>query len=249
MNVSNSDGLNALAAAAKNRQPRIVSLLLENGANFTTAWYKTPAFNIALNMDHLEMLKVFVGYGIDILCINPKGYSVVHEACCQGSAEFLSYVISTTDISLDAWNRQRRTPAHLAAQYGHGACLDVLFHAGADCWSFDPRGQTALEIALFHNRSDSVSFFLEHPVFPRQTLFSTLHVLHNDYDPQALSRKPAVGLFTSCLHNLWGESEQVDTLFNTCAIMVRRSLGQKPVSRVNRLPLPEKIKEKLLSYE
>lgn len=249
MNVSNSDGLNALAAAAKNRQPRIVSLLLESGANFSTAWYKNPAFNIALNMDHLEMLKIFVDHGVDILCTSPKGFNVAHEICCQGSVEFLSYVISTTDVNLDAWNRQRRTPAHLAAQYGHRACLDVLFQAGADCWSFDPRGQTALEIVLFHNRSDCVPFFLDRPVFPRQKLFSTLHVLHNDYDPQALGRKPAVGLFTSCVHNLWGEGQQVDTLFNTCAITIRRFLGQKPVSRVMQLPLPEKIKDKILSYE
>ena len=249
MNVSNSDGFNVLAAAAKNRRPKIVSLLLESGANFSTAWYRNPAFIIALNMDHLEMLKIFVDYGVDILSTNPKGFSVVHEACCQGSSEFLSYVTSTTDINLDTQNRQRRTAAHLAAQCGHSACLHVLFRAGADCWSFDARGQTVLEIALFHNRSHCVSFFVEHPVFPRQTLFSTLHFLRNDYDPDALSRKPAVGLFNSRLYNLWGESHQVDTLFNTCVITVRRFLRQKPASRVLQLPLPEKIKDKILSYD
>ena len=249
MNVSNTDGLNALAVASKNNQPAIVSLLIESGASYTVAWYKNPAFNIALSMDHLEILRIFVDKGIDIKCSSPKGLTVIHEACCQGSVKFLSYIIMTTDINLDARNRQRRTAAHLAAQYGHSACLEVMFFAGADCWSVDPRGHSGLEIALFHNRSQCVSFFVKHQVFPRQSLFSTLHMLLNDYDPDALGRKPAVRLFSSMLQDRWKEGDQVDTLFNTCVIVTRRFLHQKPASKVLHLPLPERVKEKIMSFQ
>ncbi|KAK7110344.1 serine/threonine-protein phosphatase 6 regulatory ankyrin repeat subunit C-like [Littorina saxatilis] len=248
VNVSNSDGLTALAAAAKTRRPNIVFLLIESGANYSANWYKNPAFNIALNMDHLEILKIFIDRGVDILCSNPKGFSVVHEACCQGSVQFLSHVISTTAVNLDARNRQRQTAAHLAAQYGHSSCLEVLFHAGTDCWSLDPRGQTALELSLFHNRSGCVMFFVDNPVFPRQRLFSTMHVLHNDYDQEALARKPAVGLFTSRMIVEWGEGQQVDTLFQMCVISIRRYLGQKPASRVTKLPLPEKVRDNIVGF-
>ncbi|XP_076461110.1 ankyrin repeat domain-containing protein 16-like isoform X2 [Babylonia areolata] len=248
VNVSNSDGLNALAAAARNRKPEVVSLLLEHGANLSSAWHKTRAFLIALAMDHLDILKILMCHGMDVTCPNPKGSTVVHEACCQGSARFLSYLIRTTNVDLDVRNRQRCSAAHYAAQYGHSVCLEVLFHAGGDCWSPDPRGHSTLEIALFNNRSDCVSFLVGHQVFPRQKLFSTLHVLHNHYDPDALSRKPAVALFTSLLQNKWREGSQVDTLLNTCLINTRRSLHQQPALKVAQLPLPEKVKERILSY-
>ncbi|KAL8563610.1 hypothetical protein ACOMHN_024711 [Nucella lapillus] len=248
VNVSNSEGLNAVAAATRNRKADIVSLLLENGANFSPAWHKTRAFLIALSMDHLEILKILMEQGIDVTCKNPKGSTVIHEACSYGSSRFLFYLLQIKNISLDVRNRQRYSAAHYAAQNGHSACLEVLYRAGGDCWSSDPQGQSTLEIALFHNRSDCVCFLVQHQVFPRQKLFSTFHLLRNNYDPDALSRKPAVALFASLLQEKRGDENQVDTLLNTSVIVIRRVLRQNAVLKVTQLPLPERVKDQILNY-
>lgn len=249
VNVSSSNGMNALAAAAKNKRTDTVSLLLDKGANCPPDWFRNSAFMTALSNDHLEMLMMFLKHGVDLRGRDPKGASIIHACCVHGSDKVLQYVISAVDVDLDCRNRLRQTAAHVAALYNSQPCLLTLFRAGADCWSLDPRGHTGLEIALFHNRCECVRFFVEHPVFPVQKLFSTWNQLQNEYDKAALNRKPAFRLFEQLLLTYTGQGDQVDTLFNSCVICIRRILGRKYATGVTRLPLPEKVKNKLLCLE
>jgi ankyrin repeat protein len=245
VNVSSYGGMNVVAAAAKNKRTDTVTLLLKSGANCSPDWFRNAAFMIALSNDHVEMLKVLMDFGVNVRGTDPKGASIAHACCVDGSNKFLQHIISTTDIDLNSHNRQRQTAAHIASLHDNDECLLTLFQAGADCWSQDPRGHTGLEVALFHNRCKSVRFFVEHSVFPAHKLFSTLHMLQNDYDQDALSRKPAYMVFEQLLLATRGADDQVDTLLNMCVICVQRILGQNPKVKVARLPLPEKMKVRI----
>ena len=129
--VKNSEGLTALHIAIANGHAAAVDRLLQRGACGTSP--------------------------------NKDGLLPLHCACIAGNtdmARHLAHRFSQTINEAVNIDNEKLTPLHLASQYGHAECIDILLRYGAD---FDTKRigrYTPLHIAAFNGHTKCVEMLL-----------------------------------------------------------------------------------------
>ena len=120
----------------------------------------------AVYSNSLECVKLLVSYGADVDVKLPGDLSLLHIAAGNNSLEMIKYLLEIgVKDSRSSEERGGRTALHIAAQEGHGNCVEALLRGGCDMLStttYEPdKSSTALHLAARENRLDSIEAILK----------------------------------------------------------------------------------------
>lgn len=117
--------------ATMNNRSKILALLLESGLDPDAADHNgdSPLHHAAFE-NCIECADILIQAGADIDHASEDGSRAVHYAAAQGHAEFLSFLISETNVEIDVPRHNGSTAMSMAAIKGHSKCIEVLADAG-----------------------------------------------------------------------------------------------------------------------
>jgi ankyrin repeat protein len=100
--------------------------------------------------------------GVDPAICDDKGEGALHKLCRIGglSASTTASKLVSKGVELDYQDRNGKTAAHIAAEYGHVDLLAWLFAKGADARLATVEGWTILHEAVFHGDAKCVELLL-----------------------------------------------------------------------------------------
>jgi hypothetical protein len=107
-----------------------------------------------------------VSYGADVDAKLPGDLSLLHIAAGNNSLDMIKYLLEIgVKDSRSSEERGGRTALHIAAQEGHGKCVEALLKGGCDMLStttYEPhKSSTALHLAARENRLESIEAILK----------------------------------------------------------------------------------------
>ena len=174
------------------RHKKVVKLLLDNGANFSTRNYdglradqvptcndhlkrmllakeeiesllardketdgkltnpesETLLHSWALYIDYEEPVKFFrANNGVDIMKTD-LGRTLLHRAASEDDFRICDFLVRKDATLLEAFDRNNKTPLHLAAIKGNAHTCKMFVQMGANQEAIDKEGHTALLLAL-----------------------------------------------------------------------------------------------------
>ncbi|KAK7074366.1 hypothetical protein SK128_009451 [Halocaridina rubra] len=138
--------------------------------------------HFACHVGHLEVLKVLLGSGADILAKDKDGYTPLHVAIAAGKEDIVYELIQfgkatkrNTADSINASNNMRKTPLHFAAHTGHLRISEMLLDAGAVITAKDKDGYTPLHVAIAAEKEDIVRKLMQFIKNRKENLHSLLN--------------------------------------------------------------------------
>ena len=144
-----ADGNTPLHFAARQGNPRIVSLLIESGAILEKpdVGGVTP-MHLACQHDRLEAAKKLIKGGSSPMKEDGAGDSALHYSARFGATTVLNHLLTFSDLDLNTHAGDGSTPLHHAAQHGSVPEIKLLLNAGADFDMLDNHGRSPIEVAM-----------------------------------------------------------------------------------------------------
>ena len=126
VNIPNKKGQSPLWSASLRGYTKVVSLLLDNGADVNQSSNKgaTPLF-IASQKNHLPVVIELVSRGADVNQSMNDGASPAYIAAQKGNIEVLNFLISK-EIDVGQKSYQNFTLLHIAASKNHHSIVEML---------------------------------------------------------------------------------------------------------------------------
>ena len=138
----------ALYAAAKLSQTQSFQFLIKAGANDLNG-----ALYAAALQENLKSRDDLIQLGADLS-------KVLLTAAREGSRQYLSYLIDSTNINTTDSDGQ--TLLHITAANGHSNCLEVLLETrGVNVNATDMNGETALHLAVYNGHVECLKQLME----------------------------------------------------------------------------------------
>ncbi|XP_046577420.1 ankyrin-1-like [Haliotis rubra] len=97
-----------------------------------------------------------VEMGADLLAVDTLGNSVLHLTCQGGYLDIVKYVLKQNIVDINSRGADGRTPALIAAAYGHSTLFEYLVKRGADLSVEDDYGYNTLHSACRRGNMDIV---------------------------------------------------------------------------------------------
>lgn len=154
----------ALVSAISTKNPDLVQLLLESGADplLTMPNHGVSPLLAAVAAGQRDVVRLLIEAGADLHQIDHEGRTALHWAAADGQTEVLDDLL-TAGADPEISDSDGYTPALLAAERGHPGSLKILFRHGADRQvALASAGQaTLLHLAAAAGATDTVRFLLE----------------------------------------------------------------------------------------
>ncbi|MEM7395698.1 MAG: ankyrin repeat domain-containing protein, partial [Verrucomicrobiota bacterium] len=135
-----------LHVAARRGEPRLVGLLLQDGADpqaKTRRWVRP--LHLAAEQGDASTVRRFLAGGAVVSARDKSGRTPLHCAAASGRPDAVK-VLLAHGAAIDPVSNAYRTPLMEATDHGHADCVDGLLTQGADV-GFSGRGFTALHLA------------------------------------------------------------------------------------------------------
>jgi ankyrin repeat protein len=141
----------ALLAATFKTEPRMMQMLLDNGADVSIRdrWRMTPLL-IATTKKDTEVLKILLQAQAKTAIQDDQGWTPVHIASSKGNTQVLKLLLES-GANVGIKDNEGETPLHLASHADRRRIEEVqmLLEVGADTKIQDSRGRTPLHRATF----------------------------------------------------------------------------------------------------
>mmetsp|Transcript_1671 Transcript_1671/g.2852 ORF Transcript_1671/g.2852 Transcript_1671/m.2852 type:complete len:329 (+) Transcript_1671:1088-2074(+) len=156
------EGYTALHVAVMRGNQQITWLLLDRGADISTAdlWGRTPLI-LACVYNHLEIVKLLLSRGADIEQVDGVGYSPLTCSALRGHDAIVEYLIPQGS-SIESKENTGITPLLAAISSHHFTTTLILIEHKADIECRDDVGRTALATAALFGFEDIVMLLLDH---------------------------------------------------------------------------------------
>lgn len=120
--------------AVDHSTPRVVKLLLNNGANVSIAADNgATALHDSCRRGHLVITTLLIKAGADVTAITSDGFTPLLVASSEGHSDVMSALIKAGGVNPDICNScTGETPLYVAALRGHAEAVRVLLRAGAN---------------------------------------------------------------------------------------------------------------------
>ena len=155
------------AAALAGRHFQLAQVLHRNGSSVDPRCRDgfSTLQSAAVHGDDLEMVRVLLGYGVDVNAQNDYGYTALHYASHYPSDSDDSRVLGLlldygADINVET--KGGLTPLHQASQCGSIEKVRLLVERGASVEVQDEHGRTPLDVASGEHRDEIITLLLEH---------------------------------------------------------------------------------------
>ncbi|KAJ0120412.1 Ankyrin-1 [Diaporthe amygdali] len=155
------DGRRPLYEAVKRRQPDVVAVLLELGADpfhplgpsRTLASYNSSLLSLAAMARGPRMTKMLLEHGLPI-----AHTGAIHTAARHGHLDTMRLLIEHgADLNETLSNWKNWTPMHFAATKGRVDVMELLEHSGARCDLKDVNGKTPAQV--LEERDTTILFY------------------------------------------------------------------------------------------
>ncbi|OBT62384.1 hypothetical protein VE03_08439 [Pseudogymnoascus sp. 23342-1-I1] len=156
VNVGKNPYWTALHWAAKAKAPRLVALLLENGAEVDIGFggdrvnarrFETPLDQAcSISQQSEDVVRILLEAGASVDALHRDGRTPLHLSCRQSLG--ISKVLLEHGASVDAVAHDGSRPLHDAVREGNVELIDVLVARGAAVDVKDVEGRTPLDLAL-----------------------------------------------------------------------------------------------------
>lgn len=150
LNIVDSNKNSALHYASQFRQPRMVEVLLNAGANpnLPDRWMQTPLTMTACWNDW-DIYSQLIAHQADIHLATPHGGTALHYAAGHGNLPVVKSLIAQGADVNSTVKLSGRTPLSVACrEWAHSYIVEPLIAAGADVNAQDKDGRTALHHSL-----------------------------------------------------------------------------------------------------
>ena len=163
VDINGYRGRTPLFTATDHRNPRMVALLLEHGADINhrdddgvSALHRAAAGGLHSH----AVLEALLAAGADIEARNGSQLSPLHQAARDGSFGAIAILLDH-GADMEARDRWGSSALHWAARFGKIASMKRLLNAGIDIDIRDGGGRTALHDAAAGNHLEAVAVLLE----------------------------------------------------------------------------------------
>ena len=115
----------------------------------------------------VERVRAALASGADLLARDEFGWTLLHEAACEGDAEAVRLLICAgaepnVVVQGDGDDNYGQTPLHCAARNGNLESVRALVAAGADVSARAEEGETPLHVAVVFGSSE-LAYARSHP--------------------------------------------------------------------------------------
>ncbi|CAH8662286.1 unnamed protein product [Schistosoma rodhaini] len=149
INVSNTNGLNALHLACKEGRTEVVNELLSHGASVHMITRKgNSPLHIASLAGHLEIVKLLVDHGADINAQSQNGFTPLYMSAQENHVEVVRYLLDKS-ANQALSTEDGFTPLAVALQQGHDRVISLLLER-------DSRGKSRLPALHIAAKKDDV---------------------------------------------------------------------------------------------
>ncbi len=138
-----------LLAAARHGRLRVVSFLLDNGADVNAVFGGKTALHNAVQFGNKAMVELLLARGASVDAKDGTGGTALHEAAQAGYLSIVE-VLLKHKADLNARNSKQngeQAPLHLATKNGHTTLIGFLLEHGDEVNRRDAEGQTPLHLA------------------------------------------------------------------------------------------------------
>jgi len=235
----------ALSLAVRQGNTEIVAVLLEHGANIdklsrdVNGRLETPLVTSCRQANY-QLANVLLKYGADVNAADFHMRTPLWIAVRERAVELVQLLIDN-GANLNAGDRRNQCPLYLATKYlGRTEIAKKLIRHGCKLDPTDLDGRGAVYWAIANNQTD---------VF-KMLIYAGAHVNRKDRDYMTNNRSMPVGLRQNenLIEWIKNELHNPPSLFRSTAQTIRHRLGEQGKSiwpLIDRLPLPEKMKEQL----
>ena len=150
-----NNDLTVLHMAAKNKNPKVIELLIDAGADIYAAGYdvdkSSPLSFAAEENINAAVITVFINAGSVVNNRGDDGWTPLHWAALKNPNSSVTIALIEGGADIDAQDENGETPLHLLLRDGRGSApprgiLSALREAGANFYIKDEDGVTALEL-------------------------------------------------------------------------------------------------------
>ena len=163
LDVLAHDGTAALHRAYSDKQPDVVAMLLEGGADVNVqAKGGDTALHIVAGLGDVEACTLLLSKGANASAVGKGGATPLHLACENGSSEVRTMLLAA-GADANAAREDGSTPLYLVCHDGQYdlEAIQALIACGARGDIVGGDGRAALHWAFFNQRSDVVTMLLE----------------------------------------------------------------------------------------
>lgn len=121
----------------------------------------TPLVIAALE-GKLEIVKLLLKHGGQVMGRDAKGFTALHAACHAGRLMVVKYLLENGAEVNDQNNHDKLTPLHLAAERGHLEVVNVLVNNGAAMELRAADGKTPIVMATLKSRAATIKLLRGH---------------------------------------------------------------------------------------
>lgn len=158
----NKDDLTPLMLSARNGEWRVVSHLLDHGADLKAIHHTSgrTALHFAARYDHLQIADTLISKGASLEVQNKNGLTPLLEAANLSNVRTLQSVLNHS-ANLQAKTNDGITALHLAVGNNHSGVVDWLISRGAPLDVKDNKGATPLMFSVRNSDQTVSNRFLE----------------------------------------------------------------------------------------
>lgn len=172
INSTDAMGNSPLHLAAEWNNPKMVTYLLNRGANINAKNDngETPFFSCVKGNSPacIDALISYPKANIDIAARDFMGNCVMHSAIQWSAYEATAKIVSMTDGTklINARNLAGKTPLHIASELGKLTFIKMFLSYGIDIDETDEMGHSALVYAINGNKLEAVKYLLSKNASP-----------------------------------------------------------------------------------
>jgi ankyrin repeat protein len=161
--VQSNSGTTPLYHAAEAGHYTITKMLLEKGADVELGKNWKPIHGSVFNY-HNKVTRLLIDHGADVDSKNVelKSYTPLHIAVSTKKPNLKLIEQLCAKATVDALNKNKATPLHLCAMWGHKDASKVLLAAGADVAKSNGKGRDAIEVAARNGHKELAKILADH---------------------------------------------------------------------------------------
>ena len=156
LTIENSEGLTAFQMAFVNNDAKMFKIYLDDKLIYNVGVQEKSGLHKYLHdsckNDYFDVVTNLLARGVDRNIINPThrhfaGYTTLHYAVERGNIEFIESVLKDSRTNINALNKYKKTPLHLAVIASRNDIVEMLLSNGASVIEEDGEKQTAIQTA------------------------------------------------------------------------------------------------------
>ncbi|CAN8025963.1 unnamed protein product, partial [Ixodes persulcatus] len=167
-------------AAANGDAQKCEEILKRPEANVNGVFASHTALQAASQNGHVEVVKILLRYNADVEIEDKDGDRAVHHTAF-GDEPSVMDLLARAGADLNARNKRRQTPLHIAVNKGHVGVVKTLLDLGChpSLQASDCEGDTPLHDAISKKRDDMLTLLLDHSADITLTNNNGFNALHH----------------------------------------------------------------------